>query len=121
VAGGEVSWGRWLAVTDADAEGARDVHCLAFTGAVDVQGCSEPGSAELTICQRLISTPSRTALITTDTLAAESMPVSAESGGDSFATSVERSGGLTFAIAEVDDSTRPVRFVDADGDELCRG
>jgi hypothetical protein len=120
VAGGELSWGRWLAVIDADAEEGRDVHCLAFTGAVDVRGCSEPGSVELSLCRRLISTPSRAVMITTETLATESLPVSAEVGVEIVGASVEQSGGLTFAIADVEGTARPVRFVDANGTELCR-
>jgi hypothetical protein len=121
VAGGELAWGRWLAVTDAEAEEGRDVHCLAFTGVVEFTGCTEPGSEDLTVCGPSNTTPSRLVMVTTLAQAPESLPVSVEVAGDVLDASVERSGGLTFVTAETDGPRGPLRFVDAAGVELCTG
>jgi hypothetical protein len=121
VAGGELGWGRWLAVIDSEAEEGRDVHCLAFTGVVDFNGCSEPGSEDLTVCGPSNTTPSRLVMVTTVALPPESLPASVEVAGDVIDASVEQSGGLTFVTAETDGPRQPMRFLDATGVELCTG
>lgn len=126
LAGGELSWGRWIAIDGSSAATAPGQMCLGFIGLAErLSGCVDSAAGEFTNCARIISDSvypadpgGRFALVTTEAIEPD-LDLTVSVAGEVQHVSIEESGGLTFVLGTAEGAVSNISVTLPDGTELC--